>query len=127
MRLNFLGRLGMVLVLAGSSAATSASENDLIGAIKQGDAAQVRTLIQQHADVNAKDLDGTTALHWAVQRDEVGVVGLLLDNGANAKAANRYGISPLLVACEIGNVEVIDSFFAPARMRTAPRLPEKPH
>lgn len=108
MRLNFLGRLGMVLVLAGSSAATSASENNLIGAIKQGDAAQVRTLIQQHADVNAKDLDGTTALHWAVQRDELDVVGLLLNSGANAKAANRYGISPLLVACEIGNVEVID-------------------
>src|SRR5258708_1379450 len=108
MRLNFVGTLGMVLVLAGTSTATRASENNLIGAIKQGDAAHVRTLLQQHAEVNAKDLDGTTALHWAGQRDGVEIVTVLLSGGADAKAPNRYGITPLLVACEIGNVEVID-------------------
>ncbi len=108
MRLNLLGRLAVVLVLAGSSASMSAGENTLISAIRQSDAAQVRRLIQQHADVNASDLDGTTALHWAVQRDQVEVVSVLLGSGANAVASNRYGISPLLVACEIGNVEIID-------------------
>lgn len=108
MRLNLLAGLGLVLVLSGSSSSASASENDLIGAIKQGGSARVRTLLQQHADVNAKDPDGTTALHWAVQRDDVQVVGLLITGGANVKAANRYGMSPLLAACEIGNLEVID-------------------
>src|SRR5262249_56407881 len=34
--------------------------------------------------------------------------GLGVNGGARGTAANRYGISPLLVACEIGNVEVID-------------------
>lgn len=108
MQLNVLGRLGIVLVLAGSIPAASGSEPDLLSAIKQADVAQVRTLLQQHADVNSKDLDGTTALHWAVERDEVEVVGLLLKGGADATVSNRYGISPLLVACKIGTVEVID-------------------
>src|SRR5262245_559053 len=108
MRLKLLGTMGLVLLLAASEARLSAADNPLIAAIKQGDAARVRSLVQQHTDVNAKDLDGTTALHWAVSRDDVESVGLLLTGGASATAANRYGISPLLVASEIGNVEVID-------------------
>jgi uncharacterized protein len=108
MRLKVLGRVGLVLMLAGSSAVASAAETPLIGAIKQGDTARVRALLQQHADVNAKDLDGTTPLHWAVQRDQSELVGLLLKGGASATAMNRYGISPLLAACEIANMEVID-------------------
>src|SRR5262249_54751424 len=104
MRLKFPGTIGLVLLLAASGARLSAADNPLIAAIKQGDTARVRTLLQQHADVNARDLDGTTALDWAVRRDDVETVGLLLNGGASATAANRYGISPLLVACEIGNV-----------------------
>jgi uncharacterized protein len=108
MRLKLLGTVGLALLLATSGGRASAADATLIGAIKQGDTARVRTLVQQHTDVNAKDLDGTTALHWAVRRDDVEAVGLLLNGGASATATNRYGISPLLVACEIGNVEVID-------------------
>jgi ankyrin repeat protein len=108
MRLKFPGTIGLVLLLAASGARLSAADSALITAIKQGDTTRVRALIQQHADVNAKDLDGTTALDWAVSRDDVESVGLLLNGGASATVANRYGISPLLVACEIGNIEVID-------------------
>ena len=107
-RLTFPGSIAVVLMLAGSSVPAFAADSALIGAIKQGDATRVRTLVQQHADVNAKDLDGTTALHWAVQRDQVETVGVLLTGGASATATNRYGITPLLAACEIGNVEIID-------------------
>jgi len=108
MRLNVLGTFGMVLLLGGSSSAAAADQASLIGAIKQGDAAVVRTLLQQHADAKAKDLDGTTALHWAVQRDNAELVGLLLKGGADATVANRYGVTPLQVACENGNVDIID-------------------
>jgi ankyrin repeat protein len=108
MRMKWLGTVGLALLLATSAARASAADATLIAAIRQGDTARVRTLLQQHADVNAKDLDGTTALHWAVRRDDTEAVGLLLNGGASATATNRYGINPLLVACEIGNVEVID-------------------
>ena len=127
MRLNLLGRLGMVLVLAGSSAAASASENTLIGAIKQGEAAQARTLIQQHADVNAKDLDGTTALHWAVQRDEADVVGLLLKGGASATARIVTESARFWSPAKSATSQSSISCFAPGRMRTAPRPMERRH
>ena len=59
----------------------------LIDAVKQNDAATVRSLIAQHVDVNATETDGSTALHWAAQRDNLEIAGLLLSAGANAKAA----------------------------------------
>ena len=54
----------------------------------RGDSAAVRTLLSQKADVNAPQADGATALHWAVYRDDVAIVDLLLKAGANAKVAN---------------------------------------
>ena len=37
----------------------------------EGDRAAVQKLILQKADVNAPQVDGATALHWAVYRDDV--------------------------------------------------------
>ena len=36
-----------------------------------------------------------TALHWAAHWDDLDTAKLLLRAGANAKAANRYGVTPL--------------------------------
>ena len=58
---------------------------------------------QQQADVNAAEADGTTALHWAVHRDDLATVDLLLSAGANVEAANRYGVTPLHLAATNGN------------------------
>src|SRR5437660_1171875 len=64
-------RAGLIpLTLLAASTAASAGTR-LIDAVKRGDAAAVRTLITQKVDVNAPDTDGSTALHWAVQRDDV--------------------------------------------------------
>ena len=37
----------------------------------RGDAAAVRALLAQKADVNAPQADGATALHWAVYRGDL--------------------------------------------------------
>ena len=42
----------------------------------------VRTLIQQRADVNAPEVDGTTALHWAARAGDAELVAALLRAGA---------------------------------------------
>ena len=47
-------------------------------AVKNGDAAAVRALVKAKADVNSAEPDGTTALHWAVQRDDLAMADLLL-------------------------------------------------
>ena len=52
------------------------------------------------------DVDGTTALHWAVRRDDASTVARLLRRGADPDAANRYGVTPLMLASVNGNAEI---------------------
>ena len=53
-----------------------------------------------------------TALHWAVFHDREDLVRRLLDAGADASAANRYGVIPLSLACANGNPEVVEALLA---------------
>jgi ankyrin repeat protein len=81
----------------------------LIQAAENADSASARQLLQDKSiDVNAAAADGTTALHWAVHRDDLEMVDLLIRAGANAKAANRYGVQPLALAAENGNAVIIE-------------------
>ena len=41
--------------------------------------------------------DGTTELHRASEQDDVQAAARLIKGGANTKAANRYGITPLWI------------------------------
>src|ERR1043166_1904638 len=86
---------GMAIVLSGAVVAGSGHEPALIEAVRNADAAAVRALLQQRVDVSAAALDGATALHWAVHRDDPALVDRLLRAGASAKATNRYGVTPL--------------------------------
>src|SRR5882672_1110746 len=69
----------------------------------------VRTLIQQKVDVNSAQPDGTTALHWVVQHDDLENAQLLIRAGAKVDTATRYGITPLYLACVTGNAAMIDA------------------
>jgi ankyrin repeat protein len=51
--------------------------------------------------------DGTTALHTAAYQDDVAAARTLLRAGAPVDAVNRYGVRPLLVACENGNAGMV--------------------
>jgi ankyrin repeat protein len=94
------------VMLVAALAATAGAQIPLIDAVKRGDRAAVRTLLQQQADVNASEPDGTTALHWAAQQDDPDTVGLLLAAGARAESANRYGVTPLQLAAVNGNAAI---------------------
>ena len=84
---------------ATSAVADAAMKNDL---------ATVRSLVQQKADVNAPQADGATALHWAVQADNLSMADLLLGSGANVRAVNRFGVTPLALSCVNGNAAMIE-------------------
>jgi ankyrin repeat protein len=68
----------------------------------------VRSLLKQKVDVNAPQPDGTTALHWAVRQDDLETANLLIRAGANVKAANRFGATPLSLAATNGNAAMIE-------------------
>src|SRR3954465_8978545 len=90
----------VVLVFGSVSAVRAATDADarLIEAAKAGQPAVVRTLLAQRADANAREADGTTALHWAVRSDDRPTVAALLEAGAAVSATNRYGVTPLALA-----------------------------
>ena len=99
-----------MILLALPIAVLHAGDLRLIEAVKNTDAKAVRSLLQQHVDVNAAEADGFTALHWAAQRDNLEIADLLLSDGANVKAASRYNITPLSLACTNGDAAIIDRF-----------------
>jgi len=104
-------RRALVVTALLLAASTASASTKLIEAVKRGDAAAVRALIAQKTpvnNINAPDTDGSTALHWAVQRDDVALVDMLLAAGADVKAATRYKITPLSLACTNGNARVVD-------------------
>lgn len=84
-------------------------ESSLIDAVKSGNGQTVRTLLRQRADVNVREPDGTTPLHWAVQADDLEATQLLIRAGARVDAANRYRVTPLSLAAVNGNPTIIDT------------------
>src|SRR5262245_60440451 len=59
------------------------------------------------ADVNRREVDGSTPLQWAVFEGNVAEVQRLLKAGANVSLANNYGATPMGLAAEVGNTEII--------------------
>jgi uncharacterized protein len=88
-------------------ALSAAGTSEVADAVMRGDQAAVEKLVEQHADVNAPQADGATALHWAVFQSDKATVNLLLGAGANPKAANHDGSTPLWLACINGDAPVI--------------------
>jgi ankyrin repeat protein len=102
-------RLCALVALALAGFGVHAAELRIAEAAKNQDAAAVRSLIQQRADVNAPDVDGTTALIYAAHQNNLGLVKALLAAGANPKAANRYGVTALWEAANLGSGEMIEA------------------
>ncbi len=85
----------------------TAAELTLPDAIERGDADVAHLIASNRDAVNAAQPDGTTALHWAVRRNDVAAVDALIEAGANVKAANRYGVTPIALAATNGNAAIV--------------------
>jgi uncharacterized protein len=95
-------------LIAMATALAAAGKSDIADAAQRGDRAAVQKLILQKADVNAPQVDGATALHWAVYRQDNDLADALIRAGANVKATNRAGMTPLAMASLYGNAALID-------------------
>ena len=95
------------LVFCATAWGWGAGKSDVADAAMKGDRAAVRALVAQKADVNAPQVDGATALHWAMYRNDAEMADVLIRAGANVKAANRDGVTPLAMAALYGNPAMI--------------------
>ena len=102
--------LSALLVLLGLSA--GARELTLVEVVRSGDFDAARAMLARKADVNLASADGTTALHWAAELDDLPMVEALLAAGARAQVANRSGVTPLHLAATNGGTAIIERLLA---------------
>ena len=101
---------GVLLALLGAPAAIAAPpEAPLADAARRADWAAVRTLLEEGAGVDARQGDGSTALHWASYRDNREVAARLIRAGADVDAVNDLGVTPLWAACENGSSAMVEA------------------
>jgi ankyrin repeat protein len=104
-----------VSTVNGGSCPISREERDINGmtallrAAYKMDWREVRKLIRGGADLNAKDDQGLTALHYAASFGSVELTRTLIEHGAAELAFHETpeGENSLAVACERGHVEIV--------------------
>ena len=121
-------------IFATSAQAFFGNKNDaLIKAAKKGDMNKVERLIENGADIKAKDKSGSTSLDWAaygghtdvvkflIKKGEdintalisaalggqIDLVQLLIEKNANVNAAYEEGSTPLIFAAMSGHTNVV--------------------
>ncbi len=99
---KFLLALSLVLAPIAQTA-----PSDLINAAEANDTPAVITLIKEATDLNAAQVDGMTALHWACYHDNTLAALALLEAGSDPSPKTRYGITPISLASQNGNNQIL--------------------
>ena len=98
------------LLLCITAVPAAAADLLLVQAVKDGaPPAELRSLLEEGADVDAAEADGATALAWASHQDNLKAAELLIRAGANVNAANDYGVIPLALACGNRSASMINT------------------
>jgi ankyrin repeat protein len=99
---------GATMIVLCAASTFAAGKSDVADAVQRNDKTALQTLVRQKADVNAPQIDGATALHWAVYNDDLAMADLLIKAGAKVDAANREGATPLAMASLFGSTKMVD-------------------
>jgi ankyrin repeat protein len=76
-------------------------------ALRRGDVQAMRQLLDEGADIDARDEHGQTALMCAARDGQTGVVRLLADRGAALNHAAKYNLTALMLAVVRGHPEIV--------------------
>ena len=87
----------------------SAGKAPLADAVEANDPIRIAKLLKGKLDINARQVDGMIALHWAAYHDNTKLGRELLKRGADHSDKNRYGITPLYLASQNGNGEFVQA------------------
>ncbi len=68
----------------------------------------MRKLLDQKTDPNLTAKDGSTALLWASRKNDIAAANLLIQAGAKATTANRYGATAIGLACTNGSAPMVE-------------------
>ena len=105
---NSIAAVVMILAPVFYLTVLSGANSPVADAAMRGDAATIRTLLQQKADVNLAQSDGATAIQWAAYRNDLAMADLLIAAKADVRIPNRNGATPLRLASVNGSAEMIE-------------------
>lgn len=77
----------------------------LMNAIRNNKPTNVQNAIIEGADVNCKNVVGSTPLHLAVRYNSYEIVEILINSGANVNI--EHGEPPLVNAIDMGKIDII--------------------
>jgi ankyrin repeat protein len=107
MRVMLQTALFFVAALYAGSASAGDLDKGFARAVAEGDIQLLKTLIDQGADVNAKNKEGETALMVASLEGRLDVAKLLVEKGADVNAKDSVGANALHYAAMGGSLDVI--------------------
>eukprot|EP00698_Gefionella_okellyi_P012126 TRINITY_DN3237_c0_g1_i1.p1 TRINITY_DN3237_c0_g1~~TRINITY_DN3237_c0_g1_i1.p1 ORF type:complete len:486 (-),score=95.97 TRINITY_DN3237_c0_g1_i1:1030-2487(-) len=81
--------------------------NDVLSAASSGNVAELQSLIQSGANIEAKSEVGFTPLALAARGHHAEAAKFLLQSGANANSTSDLGTTPLMLAAACGSKELI--------------------
>ena len=67
----------------------------------------VHLLVSRKVDMNAQDMYGNTALHYACDKGRKSIVVFLLENGSDPNIADHRGNTPIHNACSINDLSIV--------------------
>lgn len=79
-------------------------------AIKLENTEAVQILLRAYIDVDSKDADGNTCFHYAVLQNRISYLRVLFTTSGNPMTKNKYGQTPLYLACRYGKEQCIDLY-----------------
>src|SRR5215469_12712928 len=101
------------LAIGGSRLAGQDINEDLVEAVRRGDAGRVEALIAKGANVNASWRYGETPLFFACDRGFTPVVKVLLEHGAEVNIKDTfYGMTPVARAADKDHVDIVKMLLA---------------
>jgi ankyrin repeat protein len=78
----------------------------------QNKTTEIEQLIKDGAEVNSKDDDGNTGLHWAASYGFTEMAEILISNGDDVNLRNNDGNAPLHWAAGQGSTEIVKLLIA---------------
>jgi ankyrin repeat protein len=88
-------------------------DEELIEAAKENNPLEVRRLLSAGANIEAKNNNGNTPLHWACSHGHVQVFKELVEHGADIEAQSSEGWTALHIAALMDHLAVVNELLSP--------------